>query len=158
MAAEVSLLFVCMGNICRSPTAHGVMRKLLQDESGAHRFLLDSAGTHAYHVDEPPDSRAQAAARKRNIDISDLRARAVELADYHDYDHILAMDEDNLARLERMQPAGSKARLALMLSYAPDWDNDEVPDPYYGGSEGFETVLDMLEAASKGLLASLSKD
>jgi protein-tyrosine phosphatase len=153
--SEVSLLFVCMGNICRSPTAHGVMRKLVQAQPAQQAVQIDSAGTHAYHVDEPPDGRAQEAALARNIDISDLRARAVELADFHEYDLILAMDRDNLSLLEHMQPAGSRARLALMLSFAGNWDEDEVPDPYYGGPEGFETVLDMLEDASKGLLASL---
>jgi protein-tyrosine phosphatase len=131
------------------------MRKLVQAQPAQQALQIDSAGTHAYHVDEPPDGRAQEAARARNIDISDLRARAVELADFHEYDLILAMDRDNLSLLERMQPAGSRARLALILSFAGNWDEDEVPDPYYGGPEAFETVLDMLEDASKGLLASL---
>jgi protein-tyrosine phosphatase len=157
MSARKSLLFVCMGNICRSPTAHGVMRKLLQDEASELDIHVDSAGTHAYHVDEPPDRRAQEAAGARDIDISDLRARAVEIDDFHNFDYILAMDLGNLAMLERLQPGGSRARLTLMLAYAGDWDTNEVPDPYYGGSEGFETVLDMLEDASRGLLADLRR-
>ena len=144
-----------MGNICRSPTAHGVMRKLLENEAPGQRIDIDSAGTHAYHVNEPPDTRAQAAAIKRGIDISDLRARAVEIEDFYKYQLILAMDRDNLAKLERMRPSDSNARIDLVLSYARESTREEVPDPYYGGKEGFEAVLDMLEAASRGLLAAL---
>ncbi len=145
-----------MGNICRSPTAHGVMRKLLEDE-GEQGIALDSAGTHAYHVNEPPDPRAQEAALAREIDISDLRARAVDYPDFREFDLIVAMDRDNLARLEaiRQQLPGAKAQLALMLNYASDSDLDEVPDPYYGGADGFETVLDLLEDACRGLLREL---
>ncbi|MGI9291590.1 MAG: low molecular weight protein-tyrosine-phosphatase, partial [Gammaproteobacteria bacterium] len=150
---QTSLLFVCMGNICRSPTAHGVMRHLLEEQQLTDSIRIDSAGTHAYHTNEPPDRRAQAAALNRGIDISDLRARIVELNDYQDYDLIVAMDYENLALLERMSPPDSRAKLVLMLDYASDWDSDEVPDPYYGGNQGFETVLDMLQDASKGLLA-----
>ncbi len=155
MAAGTSVLFVCMGNICRSPTAHGVMRKLLEAEAADLGFQLDSAGTHAWHVGEPPDARAQQAAQARGIDISDLRARAVEIADFHAFDYILAMDRDNLKLLQRIQPDGSRAQLELMLPYAKLAKTDEVPDPYYGGSDGFERVLDMLEDASRGLLAEL---
>lgn len=144
-----------MGNICRSPTAHGVMRKLLEDEAADLGVQLDSAGTHAWHVNEPPDARAQLAAQARGIDISDLRARAVEISDFHSFDYILAMDQDNLEILQRIQPVGSRAQLGLMLSYAAAAKTDEVPDPYYGGTDGFEQVLDMLEDASRGLLAEL---
>lgn len=144
-----------MGNICRSPTAHGVMRKLLEEEASDLGVQLDSAGTHAWHVDEPPDARAQQAAQTRGIDISDLRARAVEIADFHAFDYILAMDRDNLKLLKRIQPDGSRAQLGLMLPYAKAAQTDEVPDPYYGGADGFERVLDMLEDASRGLLAEL---
>jgi protein-tyrosine phosphatase len=131
------------------------MRKLVDDEGFNDKIHLDSAGTHAYHVHEPPDPRAQEAAARRGIDISDLRARAVEIADFHTFDLIVAMDRENLSRLEQMQPAGSRAKLSLMLSWAENRIFDEVPDPYYGGVEGFERVLDMLENASRGLLAQL---
>lgn len=150
-----SVLFVCMGNICRSPTAHGVVRKLLQEEGADLDIRVDSAGTHAYHVNEPPDPRAQSAAAARGIDISDLRARAVEISDFDEFDYILAMDHDNLELLERIRPPGSRAELRLMLSYSTLEHSDEVPDPYYGGAKGFEDVLDMLEEAGRGLLQNL---
>jgi protein-tyrosine phosphatase len=155
MPDTTSILFVCMGNICRSPTAHGVMRKLLEDEGEGLSIELDSAGTHAWHVSEPPDPRAQRAALARDVDLSDLRARAVETSDFHEFDYILAMDNDNLANLDKIQPPNSKATVALMLSYAEKTSLQEVPDPYYGGKEGFERVLDMLEDASQGLLTEL---
>jgi protein-tyrosine phosphatase len=142
-----------MGNICRSPTAHGVMRELV--EQNGLDIRIDSAGTHAYHVNEAPDPRACSAAAARGIDISDLRARAVELEDFNRFDYILAMDHDNLALLERMCPHGATAKISLMLSYAETVERAEVPDPYFGGPDGFEHVLDMLENASRGLLESL---
>jgi protein-tyrosine phosphatase len=157
MADTVSVLFVCMGNICRSPSAHGVMRKLLEDEGEGLRVQLDSAGTHAWHVNEPPDLRAQKAALARDVDLSDLRARAVETSDFHEFDYILAMDHDNLTNLDGIRPPNSKAQVALMLSFASNARMREVPDPYYGGPEGFERVLNMLEDASRGLLAELRK-
>ena len=155
MPDKTSILFVCMGNICRSPTAHGVMRKLLEDEGGSLNIELDSAGTHAWHVSEAPDPRAQRAALARDVDISDLHARAVETSDFHEFDYILAMDHDNLANLDKIRPPNSTAIVALMLSYAEKNSFQEVPDPYYGGKEGFERVLDMLEDASRGLLTEL---
>jgi protein-tyrosine phosphatase len=157
MADTVSVLFVCMGNICRSPSAHGVMRKLLEDEGEGLRVQLDSAGTHAWHVNEPPDLRAQKAALARDVDLSDLRARAVETSDFHEFDYILAMDHDNLTNLDGIRPPNSKAQVGLMLSFASNARMREVPDPYYGGPEGFERVLNMLEDASRGLLAELRK-
>ena len=157
MADTVSVLFVCMGNICRSPSAHGVMRKLLEDEGEGLRVQLDSAGTHAWHVNEPPDLRAQKAALARDVDLADLRARAVETSDFHEFDYILAMDHDNLTHLDGIRPPNSKAQVALMLSFASNARMREVPDPYYGGPEGFERVLNMLEDASRGLLAELRK-
>ncbi|MCP3999796.1 MAG: low molecular weight phosphotyrosine protein phosphatase [Gammaproteobacteria bacterium] len=155
MADMVSILFVCMGNICRSPSAHGVMRKLLEEEGEGLNIQLDSAGTHAWHINEAPDPRSQQAALAREVDLSDLRARAVEASDFHKFDYILAMDEANLADLDKIRPPGSKALVALMLSYADKAAIQEVPDPYYGAKEGFETVLDMLEEASRGLLTEL---
>jgi protein-tyrosine phosphatase len=155
MPDKTSILFVCMGNICRSPTAHGVMRKLLEDEGESLNIELDSAGTHAWHVSEAPDPRAQRAALARDVDLSDLHARAVETSDFHEFDYILAMDHDNLAHLDKIRPPNSTATVALMLSYAEKTSFQEVPDPYYGGKEGFERVLDMLEDASRGLLTEL---
>jgi len=146
-----SILFVCMGNICRSPTAEGVFRKLLEDEEGEFNITIDSAGTHAYHVGQSPDERAVSAALRRGIDISGQRARAVALEDFADFDLILAMDEDNLAVLQKLRPAATRAQLELMLSFNLNVSSLSVPDPYYGGAAGFERVLDMLEEAGLGL-------
>jgi protein-tyrosine phosphatase len=144
-----------MGNICRSPTAEGVFRKLLEDAEGEFNISIDSAGTHAYHVGQSPDERAVSAALRRGIDISSQRARAVALEDFADFDLILAMDEENLAILQNLRPAASKAQLELMLGFNPNGSNSSVPDPYYGGATGFERVLDMLEEAGRGLLEQL---
>lgn len=152
---RTGILFVCMGNICRSPTAEGVFRKLVQDEGLEHAFLIDSAGTIGYHVGEAPDPRTQAAARRRGIDLSALRARKVEREDFERFRYILAMDRDNLAHLESMRPPGSQAHVGLFLSFADGIDVDEVPDPYYGGARGFEEVLDLVEAGARGLLEHL---
>lgn len=148
----IKVLFVCMGNICRSPTAEGVFRKLVEDQGLSHLIKTDSAGTHAYHVGNPPDTRAQATARGRGIDISDLRARQVRPMDYADFDYVLAMDEDNYQILRQQCPAEHSGRLRLFLEFAADLGVREVPDPYYGGSRGFEQVFDLVEAASNGLL------
>ena len=150
-----SILFVCMGNICRSPTAEGVFRKLLEDAEGEFNITIDSAGTHAYHVGQSPDERAVSAAIRRGVDISSQRARAVALEDFDGFDLILAMDEDNLAILQNLRPAASRAQLELMLSFNPNSSSLSVPDPYYGGAAGFECVLDMLEEAGRGLLEQL---
>ena len=160
MNAEVAtrILFVCMGNICRSPTAEGVMRKLLSGHSLADAVELDSAGTHAYHVGEPPDDRAVAAALARGIDLTDLRARRVEPADFERFDYILAMDADNLQRLQDMQPESSRAEVRLLLDYSREDPGGAVPDPYYGGATGFERVLDLLEEANQALLERLAAD
>mgnify|MGYP001810359147 CR=1 FL=1 len=151
----VKLLFVCTGNICRSPTAHGVMRALVAQAGLADRVAVESAGTHAYHVGEAPDPRSVAAARRRGYDLSDLRARQVRAADFATFDLILAMDHGHLAQLRRACPPLKHDRLRLFLSYAPHLGIDEVADPYYGGPEGFERVLDEVEAAARGLLESL---
>ncbi len=151
------VLFVCMGNICRSPTAHAVFRKLVEEAGLADRIEIDSAGTHAYHVGEAPDRRSQQTAAKRGIRMHDLRARQVDLGDFYHYDLILAMDEDNLAILEEMKPEDATAEVKLFLAeYAPEHGR-VVPDPYYGGPEGFERVFDMVEAASRALLRDIQQ-
>ncbi|BAO44470.1 low molecular weight protein-tyrosine-phosphatase [Thiolapillus brandeum] len=154
----IRVLLVCMGNICRSPTAQGVFRKLVEEEGLAHRIETDSAGTHAYHVGQPPDRRAQATAAGRSIDLSDLRGRQVEMEDFHRFDYILAMDKENLEILSGLCPAGMENRLSLFMDFADDYGIAEVPDPYYGGEQGFEQVFDMIEAASRGLLEDIRQN
>lgn len=149
------VLFVCLGNICRSPTAEGVFRHLLAREAPELRVEVDSAGTAGYHIGDPPDLRSQRAAARRGIDLSGLRARQVTPADFGHFGLILAMDRDNLAELQRMRPARSRAQLRLFLDYAPQLDLREVPDPYYGDASAFEEVLDLAAAASRGLIAAL---
>lgn len=146
------ILFVCMGNICRSPSAQGVFRSLLAQRAPELSVEIDSAGTHDYHVGEPPDDRAIAAARRRGIDLSAQRARAVRAGDFDYYDLILAMDEENLRELRRRAPAHRHERIRLMMEFVPTAATRAVPDPYYGGPQGFEQVLDLLEEASEGLL------
>ncbi len=152
-----SVLFVCLGNICRSPTAEGVFRHLLEQEAPGLRVEVDSAGTADYHIGEPPDLRSQRAAARRGIDLGGLRARQVTRADFARFDLILAMDRGNLLELEAMRPKNARARLQLFLEYAPDSARLEVPDPYYGDASVFEDVLDLSAAASRGLLADLQK-
>jgi protein-tyrosine phosphatase len=154
-SGSISVLFVCMGNICRSPTAHGIFRRLVEQEGLADHILIDSAGTHAYHIGKPPDERAQATALKRGFDLSDLRARQAAARDFEEYDYVLAMDRENHEILASLCPAGYEERLSLFLAYAPDLGIEEVPDPYWGGEQGFEQVFDMLEAASLGLLEEI---
>lgn len=158
MWESFSVLFVCTGNICRSPTAEGVFRKLAAEAGLGERILADSAGTHGYHVGEPPDPRTQAAAVRRGYDLSGLRARKVERADFQRFDLILAMDHDHHAILSRMAPAAVSHKLRLIMSYAGRFRESEVPDPYYGSPQEFERVLDMLEDAAQGLLVSLARD
>jgi protein-tyrosine phosphatase len=150
------ILFVCMGNICRSPTAEGVFRHIAAREAPDLVLEIDSAGTHAYHVGEPPDVRAQRAAERRGISLADIRARRVVAEDFSRYDHIVAMDKLNVALLEEHSPIEYRARISLFLEYAPELGRLEVPDPYYGGSNGFELVLDLVENASRGLLRELA--
>lgn len=150
------VLFVCMGNICRSPTAEGVFRNLLAEQGERIRVVeVDSAGTHDYHTGDPPDRRAIAAARRRGVDLTDLRARTVIDKDFERFDLILAMDRENLDMLQRRAPAVYRERIRLVMDFAPDAYAREVPDPYYGGANGFEEVLDLLELASHGLLREL---
>jgi len=153
-----SVLFVCMGNICRSPTAEGVFRKLVREQGVEDWFEIDSAGTHAYHVGNPPDERAQKTALARGIDLSDLRARQVSHADLESFDHILVMDRQNLDTLLFVCPKPHAHKLKLFLEYAPALKIAEVPDPYYGGDKGFEKVLDMVERAALGFLESVRRD
>lgn len=153
----IRVLFVCMGNICRSPTAHGVFRHLVEEAGLAHRIEIDSAGTHAYHLGEPPDDRARKTALSRGIDIGDLRARRAAPEDFQAFDYVLAMDQDNYHSLSRICPAGMERKLLLFMDYAPEYRVREVPDPYYGGQRGFDQVLDMVEAAARGLLDEISR-
>jgi protein-tyrosine phosphatase len=152
----VKILFVCLGNICRSPTAEGVLRAIAARDFPTLAIEVDSAGTADYHVGEPPDRRTVAAARRRGYDLGSLRARLVRREDFRAFDQVLAMDRANLAELERRRPQGASARLGLFMEFAPDSDFDEVPDPYYGGIEDFERVLDLCEAAARGLLSRLA--
>lgn len=153
----VSVLFVCMGNICRSPTAEGVFRHIVNQE-GLDEFIhIDSAGTHAYHVGEQPDSRAQQTARNRGIDLSQQRARKVHRDDFESFDYVLAMDNDNHSILASMCPAHKDENLSLFLDFAPSRSESEVPDPYYGGPQGFEHVFDLVEDASRGLIEDIRK-
>ena len=152
---KTSVLFVCMGNICRSPTAEGVLRGKLQARGLAARFTVASAGTLANHTGEPPDTRAQAFAAKRGYDLSKQRARRVASADFTAFDHVLAMDLDNLANLQKQCPPEHRAKVGLLMRHARRHRVDEVPDPYYGGPAGFDLVLDYIEDACDGLIDSL---
>lgn len=149
------ILFVCMGNICRSPTAEGVFRQVVKSRAPHLEVEIDSAGTHDYHVGDPPDRRAIEAARRRGVDLSELRARTVAARDFEYYDLILAMDDENLAELRRRAPQRYRERVRLLMEYAPAAASRHVPDPYYGGAQGFEDVLDLLEEAAEGLLQQL---
>jgi protein-tyrosine phosphatase len=154
---RVSVLFVCMGNICRSPTAHGVFRQLVHQSGLAEQIAIDSAGTHAYHVGEPPDRRARATAERRGIDLTDLRARKATPEDFLAFDYVLAMDQDNYFALLEICPQGMRDKLQLFMDYAPQMRTREVPDPYYGGPTGFERVFDLVEAAAQGLLDEIRR-
>jgi protein-tyrosine phosphatase len=153
--SPVKILFVCTGNICRSPTAEGVFRALVAREGLADRIHVDSAGTHGYHSGEPPDPRTQEAARRRGIDLSGQRARRTRPSDFTGFDYVLAMDDTNLYSIGRTPEPPDGAAVGLFLKFAPGQDEREVPDPYYGGADGFDRVLDLVEAAAAGLLAHL---
>jgi len=153
----VKVLFVCMGNICRSPTAHGVFRHLVEQNQLTDHIEIDSAGTHAYHVGNPPDSRSATTALERGIDLSDLRARQVTVGDFSTYDYVIAMDRENHGNLMRLCPENYRERIHMFMDFAHDWSNAEVPDPYYGGASGFDRVFDMVESASLGLLAQIQR-
>lgn len=150
----VKVLFVCMGNICRSPTAEGVFRNLTLEMNIEH-ILIDSAGTHAYHIGEPPDKRSMSTATSRNIDMSQQRARRIDINDFEEFDHILVMDENNLSELIQICPEHLQHKVELFMNYSTSFDEPEVPDPYYGGASGFDHVFDLVEDASKGLLKKI---
>jgi protein-tyrosine phosphatase len=153
--SAMKLLIVCLGNICRSPTAEGVVRTLAAREFPGLAIEVDSAGTADYHVGEPPDRRSIAAARRHGYEISHLRARQVTRADFDEFDHVLAMDAANLAELERLRPAGSRAALGTFLGPAAA-EVDEVPDPYHGGVDDFERVVELSEIGARAWLRSLA--
>ncbi len=153
----MKILFVCMGNICRSPLAEGYFRQLLTKRARHLSVSVDSAGTHGYHAGSPPDQRAQAAAQRRGIDISKLAARNVVEADFDRFDYILAMDQDNLAELLAISDPIYHDRIHLFLDYSQAYTGADVPDPYYGGKIGFERVLDLIENAADGLLEELEQ-
>ncbi|WP_414451453.1 low molecular weight protein-tyrosine-phosphatase [Burkholderia sp. 22PA0099] len=150
-----SICFVCLGNICRSPTAEGVMRRQVNAAGLDHVIEIDSAGTGDWHVGEAPDARARQAAEQRGYDLSALRARQVSAADFARFDLLLAMDEANLAELQRRSPAEHRHKVRLLMAFAGDANEREVADPYFGGAAGFERVLDQCERACAGLLADL---
>ena len=151
----IRVLFVCLGNICRSPTGEGVFQTLVQREGLSNSISIDSAGTAAYHIGEPPDQRSQAAAKRRGINLDGQRARRVKAPDFQEFDYLLAMDADNHANLMRMCPAGSEHKVHLMLDFGEGTEGQDVPDPYYVGGDGFEVVLDLIENASNGLLGDI---
>jgi protein-tyrosine phosphatase len=153
----MKILFVCLGNICRSPTAEAVFRAIAAREAPDLAVQVDSAGTAGYHLGEPPDRRTLEAAARRGYDLSSRRARIVEPRDFEHFDLILAMDRHNLSVLERRAPPHTRERLRLLLEFAPETGVSEVPDPYYGGPNGFEDVLDLIETASRGLCQALRK-
>ena len=149
------VLFVCLGNICRSPSAEGVLRHLVARSADAPPVEVDSAGTGDYHVGDPPDPRSQRAARRRGIEIGELRARQVCVEDFANIDLVLAMDESNLRHLRALRPAGARARLQLFMDYAPQPHRADIPDPYLGSERDFDHVLELCEAAAQGLIAAL---
>ena len=152
-----SVLFVCMGNICRSPTAHGVFRHKVQ-AMGLQEFVtVDSAGTHNYHPGSPPDSRSQAHALKRGYDLSDLRARQIRKSDFDQFDHILVMDWDNLHLVQEQCPPQHQRKVRRFAEFCMELDSPVVPDPYYEGGTAFELVLDLVEDASAGLIRHLQQ-
>jgi protein-tyrosine phosphatase len=154
-ANKIRVLFVCMGNICRSPTAEAVFRHAVVEAGLNGMIECDSAGTHGYHIGAAPDQRAQQAALKRGYDMSGLRGRKVGRKDFEQFDHVVAMDRDNLSLLAELCPAQHAHKLALFCDFHGNYAGREVPDPYYGGAQGFEQVLDLTEAVSVSLIARL---
>ena len=155
---SVAVLFVCLGNICRSPTAEGIFRTQVHASGLSKQILVDSAGTHAYHEGESPDLRACAAALERGFDLSGHVGRQIKTSDFEYFDYILAMDVENLACLLKMQPSESQSRVALFLDYADGPEGQSVPDPYFGHSDGFALVIDLVESAGKGLLKKIDRN
>ncbi|MEX1032227.1 MAG: low molecular weight protein-tyrosine-phosphatase [Cellvibrionaceae bacterium] len=153
----VNVLFVCLGNICRSPTAHGVFQQVVLEAGLGRKIYIDSAGTGDWHVGCAPDQRALTVAKRRGYDMSDLIARQVSANDFDRFHYVLAMDKQNLANLQHLQPKKYKGYLGLFLEFARHHELEEVPDPYYGGDSGFDDVLDMVEDASQGLLEHIKQ-
>ncbi|VAW90041.1 Low molecular weight protein tyrosine phosphatase [hydrothermal vent metagenome] len=155
---KISVIFVCMGNICRSPTAEGVFRSKVAARELGHVIDIDSAGTHAYHKGEKPDPRSQKIAQQRGVDLNSIRARRATSADIERFDYILAMDSDNHLDLVKLAPEGHEHKIRLMLEFTSLYSENEVPDPYYGGPHGFDRVYDLIESASEGLLDEIIKE
>lgn len=153
--SKINVLFVCMGNICRSPLAHGLFEDMVKREGVSDRIRVDSAGTHAYHVGEQPDPRSQQTALRHGIDLSTQRARRVATPDFEKFDYILAMDRENYRNLLNSAPADHQHKVRLFMEFAPQRAEEEVPDPYYGGPDGFDRVYEMVEAAASGLMAEI---
>lgn len=152
------VLFICMGNICRSPSAEAVFKKMVKAKGADGEFVIDSAGTHSYHIGSKPDKRSMRVALKRGIDMQHLRARQVAAEDFNRFDYLVTMDEANQQNLRQMFPNASHDKVVAMMSFAKGSNYDEVPDPYYGEGDGFELVLDLLENASKGLIEYISNN
>jgi len=155
---SVSVLFVCMGNICRSPTAEGVFRHLVRTKGLENVIKVDSAGTHAYHIGEAPDSRSQSTAKARGVDLSTQRARKFQRNDFESFDYVIAMDNSNYEALKTQATLEQQKQLYLFMGFTDKWDDEEVPDPYYGSGDGFTKVFDMVQAASEGLLKKIEKN
>ncbi len=155
---KISVVFICMGNICRSPTAEGVFRHVVKERNLQDVIKIDSAGTHAYHIGEPPDLRSQATAKSRGVDLSMQRARKVEAIDFERFDYVIAMDRSNYENLKALATVEQQEKLHLFMGFTNEWDNAEVPDPYYGGGDGFTNVFDMVQSASEGLLETIVKN
>ncbi len=149
---KVKVLFVCLGNICRSPTAEGVFTHLVKQKGHEDLLEIDSAGTHAYHIGVSPDQRSQEAAKRRGVELGHLRGRKANSEDLDYYDYVIAMDHENYDNLQEISTESNRHKIKMFMSFATNADHDEVPDPYYGGEKGFERVLDLVENASKGLL------
>ncbi len=154
---KINVLFVCMGNICRSPLAHGLFEDRVKKEGLSERIAVDSAGTHAYHVGEAPDPRSQQTAMCHGIDLSHQRARRVDHPDFEKFDYILVMDRDNYRNLINSSPTEHHHKINLFMGFAPQRSEEEVPDPYYGGPDGFDRVYEMVEAAAAGLMEDIRR-
>ncbi len=148
----ISVMFVCTGNICRSPSAHGVFRDLVEKESLSKHFIIESSGTQSYHAGEPPDSRSSQVALQRGYDLSDLRAQQLKSSDFETFDYLLAMDEGHYRNMMASCPSKHHEKVMMFLQFAPEFKEIDVPDPYYGGEHGFDHVLDLVESACKGIL------
>jgi protein-tyrosine phosphatase len=156
--ARHRLLFICLGNICRSPMAEGVFRRVAQEAGALDRFEIDSAGLGGWHIGQPPDTRAPAAAAARGIDISAQCARQVAQADFARFDLLLAMDRENYAELDQLAPDEARHKVRQFLDFAPDAGTQDVPDPFFGGKANFDHALDLIEQAAQGLFAALMRD